>query len=123
GEPLRALIVAGHILDRHGSILIAISTLRHPDAADRAGIDDALDAGPLGSVQQVACTVNVRAVQLLRILRPEPVISSHVKDKLASLYGPRQRFGIAQIAGRTLHVQFADLTCGTAQRTDTVAPF
>src|SRR5947209_1917350 len=40
GEPLRAFVVAHHVLQRDRRIFVAGAVLRHADTADSAGIDN-----------------------------------------------------------------------------------
>ena len=99
---LERLYVPGHVFQGDGLVLVALAACGNADAADRAGIDDALDSGLAGGLQQIARAVDVRAVQFVGIGRPEPVVGGDVKDQSAAGDGARERGGIAQVAGDRL---------------------
>src|SRR5438045_2477456 len=106
GQKLRPLIGAGHILQRAGLILVAQAAVGHADAAYGAGVNDAFDAGRSRRLEQVARTVDVGPVELVRIASPEPIVSRDVKDEAASGDGARKRGRVAQVADDGLGVKF-----------------
>ena len=112
GKPLRALVVPGHVGDRHRRVLVARLVLRHADAADRAGVNDALDAGAVRRFQQIACAVDIRAIEIVGMFRPEPIIGGHMKHQSAAWHRTFERSRIAQIAGDALDIQVRALTAG-----------
>ena len=121
-QKLGALISARHLLQRHRHRLIAHPTLRHADTAHRAGVNHPLDPWLARRFQQIPRALYVRAVQLIRMPRPEPVIGGHMKDQPASRHRPFERSGIPQIAGNRLDFQFPQLARRPHQRPHLMAP-
>ena len=118
GEPLGTFVMAHHVLQSNGRVLISIPILRHTDAPHGAGIDNAFDPGALRSFQQIARAVHIRAIQILRMFRPEAIIRGYMKNELAALDSARKRLRIAKIARDALDLKFAYLAPRTAKSAD-----
>ncbi len=69
--------------------------MRDADASDGAGVDEALDACLLRSVQEVACAPDIGVVKFLRMTRPEAIIGGDMKDEFAAGDGAFERGGVA----------------------------
>ncbi len=131
GQVFRALIVAGHLFERHRRAFCSEpSAGRQADRSDGAAIDRALDAGRAGCFEKVACAGHVDVVEDRRVLRPEGVVGRHVVELAAAGQGCAQRGRIAQVAGDLFNRQplqilqvgpgpgeHADIGAGTDERT------
>ena len=108
-QPLRQelgpLIVAHHVFERHGRVFVPDSAARNADTTHGAGIYDALDPGVPGGLQQVAGSLHVGAVEIVRVAGPQPVVGGHVEHQAATGGGAFERSGVAQVAGANFDVQ------------------
>ena len=116
GKKLGALVGPRHLIERYGLVFIADAAMRHADAANGTGVDDAIDAGFAGGFEHVAGAIDIGAVEFVLVAGPEAIIGSNVKDQAAAGSSTVDGFGIAQIAGYGLGIQFADFAGGADQR-------
>ena len=103
---LRSLVVANHIRQRNRRILVRrMPIVRESHRRHARCINNALHAGLPRRFQNRACAADVRPVHLLRIPHPEPVVSCHVKHRIAAAHRLFERGSVAQIASSGLRLQ------------------
>src|SRR5207245_1777212 len=99
GEELRGLVGADHVGEGDGRVLgPGRAVRREPEGADGRGIDDPPHTGLAGRLEDRARTVDVHAVQLGRIARPQPVVRGDVVERIGARHGARQRGAVEQVA-------------------------
>jgi hypothetical protein len=75
-----------HVLERDRRVLPSGRAVgREPDGGDAARIDDALDPGVPGSVENVAGSLDVGAIEQPRLGCPQPVFGRDVKECLTPI--------------------------------------
>ena len=98
-HPLGAFVVADHFFEAGVREFVGMLRPVHSDGSNGTGVDELLDTGPHGGVQEIFCAADVGIVNVLFVPDPQTVISGNVKNALGSLHGPRNRRGVAQISG------------------------
>ena len=103
GEKLRALVGADHVVELDGCGLGAEATVAgQAERADARGVDHALDARPRARLEHGARAIHVVAVDLGRVLRPEPVVRCDVEDLRAALDRAGHGNGVEHVAAHHL---------------------
>ena len=95
---LAALVGADPLAFGERTVLCRGAALSELQGRDAAGVDDALDAGAERLLHDEARSLEIVAVDLLRVSRPEPVVGGCMKKIAGALQRRRQRGAIAQIA-------------------------
>ena len=106
GEEFRALVVADHVVERDGRVLIddgAVVLEAHGRDARR--VDDACDANFARQLEQLARAVDVGGVHLLGIANPQAVVRGNVDQSIASGQRRSQLLRLAQIADNGLGIE------------------
>jgi len=108
-QELRPFVRTGHMFQPNRPLFISDAAGRNSDAADGTCVNQPLHSSVAGGPQNVAGTVHIRTIQIVRIRRPQPVIGCNVKNQSAAGYRVIERNTIPQITGYLLYIQFADL--------------
>ncbi len=97
--------MADHVAERDGRVFVddhAVAAEVH--GGDARCVDDALDAGFAGQLEQVAGAIDVGAVHGVGIANPEAVVGGYVDDGIAALKGGGVGVGLGEIADLGLAV-------------------
>ena len=106
GQELRALVVADHVVDGHGRVLVGRrAILVDAEHGDARRVDHARRAGGRGRLEHVDGAFDVGAVHRLRIRDPEPIVGRDVKHGRATRGGAAQRVAIREVAVGDLDVE------------------
>src|SRR5262249_18072795 len=76
---------------------------RMADGADARGIDHATDAGALAGLEYRARTVHIVAVDLARVLRPQPIVRRNMEDETAAGQSGSEGLWIEDVSAKDLH--------------------
>ena len=84
-EKLRSFVVADHVRQRNGSLLVHDGSVGlEAHRRDAGGVDDALDANLTRQLQQLACAIDVGGIHLFRIAHPQPVVGRYMNQSIAA---------------------------------------
>src|SRR5262249_21894190 len=75
--------------------------------------DHTVDRGAARGFEQIARAVDIGAIEIRGIGRPQTIIGCDVEDEPAAIDCTAQGVGVAQVAGDRLDVELADLAAGT----------
>ena len=104
-EKLRPLVVADHVGECDGSVLVHDGSIGlEAHGGDARRVDNSLDPGLAGQFQQFARTVDVRAIHLPGIAHPQPVICGDVDQRIAACQCGAKIFRLEQVAHDDLGV-------------------
>src|SRR5580698_11258504 len=95
GKELGALVMPDHVGERDGRVLVddgAVGLESHRRYA--GGVDDTPDALFAGDTQQLAGTVYIGGIHLLRIAHPEAIVGGNMEDEVAIAHTGTKRFGL-----------------------------
>src|SRR6516225_1679923 len=81
-QPLGALVMADHFIQLGVGKLVGMLRTIHGNGGDGAGVDELFDPSASRSFQQILRAADVGVVDILRALRPQPVVSGDVKNAL-----------------------------------------